>query len=116
MHRTRKFATWAALISCAVLLAGGRTARATIPITLDVSDGYTFSGVQRPSTSSGVTQMPLGNLFSNVPTQIELRFLTDISGNVRAVFPGQGPGTILVDTGARCCSRASSTEFRSRFG
>jgi hypothetical protein len=72
---------------------------ASIPITLDTTDGYTFSVLQKTVHLSGISQLPLGPNFATTPTLVELIQQAASPATLRAVFPGQGGQTIQIDTG-----------------
>ena len=71
----------------------------SIPLLLDVSDGYTFSGNAENLSLSDTVSAPLGPNFAIVPTLIELIQQNSVPGEFRAIFPDQGGQTILIDNG-----------------
>jgi hypothetical protein len=101
MNGNRRFYRVILLVAILATWAVTRPAWASVPLTIDFSDGYTFSGVQRVVDGSGVAQLPLGANYLLVASSIEVKIPLGAggSGHVRAIFPGQGGQTILIDTG-----------------
>lgn len=88
-------------VLAAVLIAaiGPGSAGASVPLTVDFNDGFTFSGVHERQRLSGFASRPLGTDFANVPTLWELIQQEARPATVRTVFPGQGGQMIQIDSG-----------------
>lgn len=72
---------------------------AGIPLAVDITDGYDFSGETLAFEVSGTALLPLGDLFAPVSTNIILSSFSSSRFDVRARFPGQGGQTVVVNDG-----------------